>query len=525
MPKAKQKPSYGSVIAKALKMADFTPAEQKCISGKIRKLMDEGKDEDQAIAIAINVCAPSKSRPKKGKRMSTVTHVAMGYEATREGGTLTIHDVPIFCACERGDFVVDEVWIARAVERARRKEREGYLPPLHTLHHGKDKEATETVRAAGVFRITRAAPITLDGKRRLAVLADLIITDPYVQDEVLRMRYPYRSIEIYEPDEEPSIDSLALLDHEAPFLEMPMLVVASVEEKGDAQTVPGFGDVAGATFCRGDLLDLRDGDGPVVACFRRGHRTRLLFREEPEMADDDKKTSEEEQELEDQDFAKHGDEEDDEEKMQDDGLDVAAVVKAIESGEISVKDMDAILAAIQNQKTQAETEEEEPAPAAVPGEAMKKDGDKSQFAKLQGEVEALRAKDAERDASDKRRAEVSAALKRLEGRPLGAELENRLLKFHKEHGSEAFGDYIDGMAGAAGILSDDEPNGGFEGSKGMPEIAMKFQAHGTEAVDRATHFCREWDTLRLNGLRTPQENYVKINMKREGFELEDKKSA
>lgn len=40
----------------------LTDAEQKCVSAKISKLLGEGKDQEQAIAIAISECAPSKAR-------------------------------------------------------------------------------------------------------------------------------------------------------------------------------------------------------------------------------------------------------------------------------------------------------------------------------------------------------------------------------------------------------------------------------------------------------------------------------
>jgi len=40
---------------KTLPIAEFklSPEEQKCVSAKVRKLKDEGYEQDQAIAIAI----------------------------------------------------------------------------------------------------------------------------------------------------------------------------------------------------------------------------------------------------------------------------------------------------------------------------------------------------------------------------------------------------------------------------------------------------------------------------------------
>ena len=84
------------------------------------------------------------------------------------------------------------------------------------------------------------------------------------------------------------------------------------------------------------------------------------------------------------------------------GLDVGSVCSAIESGEISVADMDAILAAIQAAQgaTEQASEEEEPAPAPAPGAEIMRGNSAAavNFAKLQGENDALKARLDARDA-------------------------------------------------------------------------------------------------------------------------------
>lgn len=436
---------------------------------------------------------------------TTATHTAMGYRATREGDTLTVHRVPIFVECERGEHNFDAVWIAQAVATAHQDERESYLPPLHVRHHEPSTDATNSVRAAGVFRILGAEPITFKGSRRTAILADLIITNPEIAAEVEAMRLPYRSVEIFNVDR-PKIDSLALLDHEAPFLELPMLMVADVEEI------------------------TRAGDSPMVACFRRGAGARLLFREENPM---ETKTKAAEAEpfgagVVDEtktalfaDDAKKDDDAKGEDMEADGGLDVAAVCKAIESGEISVSDMDAILAAIQAQKTETAPEEEDVAggaPAAAPGyEAMKNEPDTdlaAQFAALRGENEGLKARLDERDAAEQRTRDVAEAVTRLDGRPLGADLEERLMSFHAEHGGAAFAAYVDGLAKSVGVLPRDDSRGAAFASQlgSVPEVAMKYQDRGTDAVDKAARIAREWEEQQGAGLRVPLERYVELNM-------------
>lgn len=54
MPAPAVKADAENAVKLALAFAEFTPEEQECISSKIRKLLDEGKAEDQAQAIAIH---------------------------------------------------------------------------------------------------------------------------------------------------------------------------------------------------------------------------------------------------------------------------------------------------------------------------------------------------------------------------------------------------------------------------------------------------------------------------------------
>lgn len=440
----------------------------------------------------------------------TSTNAAPGYRATRSGGDLVIHGVPIFVECSRGDVCFDGPWIAAAVARAKQSESEGYLPPLHIRHHEPSTDANNAVRAAGYFRITGTSPITFKGNRTTAVIADLIITDPDAQAEVLARRLPYRSVEIFDI-ERPSLDGLALLDHEAPFLELPMLMVSDV----DGQT-PTSGHAQG-TFAREWSMSTTP-DGAAIACFRRGKSAHFLFQDEAPMAEPTESTPKQEILFKDDDAPDEKKGED----MEGGGIDAASVAKAIESGEITVAEMDLILAAIQAQKSEAPTEdvEEEPAPAAVPGaESMTKRPTESsaQFARLQGENEALKARMDARDATDLMTTNVSTAMKRLEGRPLGADLEGRLVKFHKEHGAAPFADYVDAMESTTPALPGDDGKGAaFQGQIGkVPDVAMAYQSKGTDAIDMAAKYANEWRELHDSGhTRVGEERYVALNMER-----------
>ena len=398
------------------------------------------------------------------------------------------------------------------------------MAPMHIRHHTEEAESANSVRSAGYFRVTGTAPVTIGGARRTAVLADLIFTDPEAAHEVLTMRLPYRSVEIFDIEADPSIDSLALLDHEAPFLELPMLKVGEITEE---RTEEG---VAGVTLGRGEsTVDPRS----VVAFSRRGNRVSLTFREEPDMAAPETTTtpplipvpkpanftSDDDKDREN--MASDEDDDKDRDMQGDTGLDVSAVVKAIESGDITVADMDMILAAIQSQGAAKDpVDEDELAPAPAPMESMRADRKRmSEFAALQGKVDALEANEVTRTKTTKRDTDVIEAMELLRGLPLGAELKANLFKFHKAHGGEAFGDYVQSLKKNTAIEPGDrtETAANFDALGGkLPDVAMKYQDQGTDAVQRAANFSRQYDDLMEvgSGMRTTREAYVAHNMAR-----------
>lgn len=458
-----------------------------------------------------------------------------GYDATRdEDGILTIHHVPIFVECTRGDFDADRKWVQAAAASAKDSEQEGYLAPLHIRHHG---AATE-VRPAGFFRVLGTETITFQGERRLAIFADLIVTDPGVQEEVLQRRLPYRSVEIFDVDK-PSIDSLALLDHEAPYLQLPMLMVRNLQDRSASVSSIAYASVAQPWESR-ELV----GNGRVVACFSHGRSAHVLLQDRNDMTTKNakkaaSKTSMQFADGEDKakDFPpkKEGDASGEVDESGDGGdgaamdsadaaTDVKKIVADIQSGAISVADMQAIVAAIQAMDTSGQQAQPvppdpnmQPAPAPAPGQAMKaKEPNKmsENMAKQAGEIEALKARLTEREASDARRTDVADAVKRLEGRPLGSDVEAKLELFHKTHGAKAFKDYVEAMV-TTFAAHEGEARAVGAVKSAVPEVAMKYHDQGAEAVDRAAKFAREHAELVSRGhTRMAVERYVEINMAR-----------
>lgn len=442
--------------------------------------------------------------------------MSVGYSATRDrDGTLTIRRVPIFVECERGEFKADASWIEAAVARAKDAEREGYMPPLHIRHHG---EASD-VRAAGYFRITGAEHITFQGERRLAVMADLVITDPSVQVDVLAKRLPYRSVEIFNVGK-PSIDSLALLDHEAPYLALPMLMVGDLDDRSSPSS-----SIVYANMRQPWPAQNSPQDASLVACFRHGAGAHLLFQDGTMTT----KTNEEgdrkkvvkmadapapQPEPEASPAPKEGGEEDT--GGEDGKVSKAAMVKVLK----------ALLAMFTDDEPAAPPVAEEPpvnmSPVAanVPGQAMRKQEVNPmnlEMAKVSGELEAVKAQLAARDKAEKRREDVAIAMQRLEGRPMGSidELKARLVKFHEQHGSEAFAAHIDSIVTTFAAYSGDVRTIPEQPNRQTPDVALAYQAQGIDAVNRAAAFAAEHDALVARNMsRVSREDYVRINMAR-----------
>lgn len=476
--------------------------------------------------------------------MTTATHRAPGFRVTKTDGLTVFHDVPIFTECARGDLSFDQAWLLGALAEAKQAERDGYLPPLHTRHHEEATDYNNSVRAVGTFRITRAAPLTFKGKRVLALFADLLITDEYMADELARMKYPYRSVEIFDPEGPPKINGLALLDHEAPYLELPMLFAGEVEDKRDPYRQrrepsdgldASMGLVANATSF---TLNYRaEEGGPLLWSARAGQRAALLFR----FPDEDTMT--ETTKTKPANFADDDEKEDEGENMEGEGggnvVDVDAVCKAIEDGSISVEAMDRIIAAIQAQSAASEAPEEEagdageggPAQAPAPGAEIMRAGkgqDAVAFAQLQGRIAAMEAREEARAADDKRRTDVDAALKRLEGRVVGSDPRAKLEAFHKNCGgkAEVFRAYVDALAAGSAPAPDDEGSrANFAAQPSTPKAAMPWAGKGSVAFDKAIGFARQAEHSFPRKSAEWKESYVRNAMERAGFKLEEESAA
>lgn len=148
-----------------------------------------------------------------------------GYRAEQAAdGTWTIYDVPVFAAHKReGMPRVTRVWLERAVAKAQADKASGYLAPLHVGHHN----TGQPVSAAGKFLLTRVADFAFaGGAPRPTAFADFVGVSQGTYDEIKAGKLPYRSIEAADL-RVAEINSIALLDHDAPYFKFPLLSIGS----------------------------------------------------------------------------------------------------------------------------------------------------------------------------------------------------------------------------------------------------------------------------------------------------------
>lgn len=140
----------------------------------------------------------------------------------------------------------------------------------------------------------------------------------------------------------------------------------------------------------------------------------------------------------------------------------------------------------------------------------------AQMAALESKIEVLQVQATQRDEASTRKSDVDAAMKRLEGRPVGADRREKLEAFHEKWGPGPFQAHVDDLAQLFGVVPNADATGAaFTANAGTtPAVAMKYlEGGGSSAdVDRAANFARQWDALQGSGLSVSLEDYVKQNM-------------
>lgn len=157
--------------------------------------------------------------------------LAHSYRAEKKpDGTYTIKDIDIFYACQRknpktghvDDFNDD--WLEGAVRTFAERKGEGYLPPVHVDHHGKDGESRPF---AGLMTNLRKGQ---NSKGVATLFADIGNIPAEVFAQITSMRLPFRSVEINRPDT-PEISSLALMSTTVPYFKSPITRVSFSDDE------------------------------------------------------------------------------------------------------------------------------------------------------------------------------------------------------------------------------------------------------------------------------------------------------
>jgi len=172
----------------------------------------------------------------------------------------TIKAVPILAEMEVGERrnreKIDAEWMRQAIQTHRSREADGHLPAVHEEHH----DNGERRKRLGFFRPTHVGSVKVLGKSRDALFADIVGVDPEDFESMKELRLPYRSIEV-NASWNPEIESLALLESEAPHHKLPMLTLGEVQENPYV-----------VALCRGDeslFIVQRLGGGPMPRSKKR----------------------------------------------------------------------------------------------------------------------------------------------------------------------------------------------------------------------------------------------------------------
>ena len=358
-------------------------------------------------------------------------------------GTVTVHNVPIFSTCIRGETKYDRAWLDAAASFAAQAAKDGHFPPMHVHHHG----GSDRPQSAGAFHIKGVREMPFKGRKVPMHVADLIFTNLSVFNAVKDKRLLYRSVETDHAGKR--ILSLALLDSEAPFFDLPMTTVQ--EEPAESATNDLGGEVVASetgvpvlAFARSDstrvLMEFQMADEVTTETTGADNTRTFDWRKAPDYTAPSKFMADESEDK---------DEGGDDEKMMEGetaGIDADACVKAIEDGSISLADFEAIKAAMSAREgaveEEAPAEVEAPAETEGPAEIMQA-GAADSFAALQLEVRTLKAQQAKFMQDNERGQAIDGYLAQVvaEGRISGEGFRQELEQFAAAHGTDAMKDY------------------------------------------------------------------------------------
>ena len=482
----------------------FTPAEQACIKGHIQKKIDEGWEQDRAVAAAINICAPSKSTSKSSAvdpddaEYVVVTFNAGGtlklkggnYSATDTGdGFFTIHDVPILSAVtentKNAPFDVGMEWLSDAVRFGQEEyKRAKYCSPIHLTH---SRSGGDDPKFAGYFLPKRVALFEVDGVPKPTVFADLKVTAEVFED-VQCGRLPYVSPEIHDWTAR-RIDSLALLAGKVPYHHYPLLTIGSIKKDSSAKFDTILNPMAGDKFAAhlefsSRFAQMEQRCAKMESAIDRIEKT--LVSGKPPSTNAAMGQNEEE------------------------GKEPAnPCTRPLDATPVDPNEIPGVTQKLSNRGDSHMSADKKPdgANVAVPD------------AKFEARIAALEDNLKDRDKRDTNRTLEEKALKELEGYTVTDKTRQAIAKF-AAMGEEPLKEFV--AVYKEGRTKAPPPSlAAFEASLLQTPEVSKFEKLGPEIQKKAARFAAGFDTLKASGFppSMSREEYVKIQLRMSGIEI------
>ncbi len=527
--------SEAAIAEEAVKkfLQKFTPEEQACISKNIKEKLDEGLEQDQAIAASIGICAPEKATSKQASDKPNIPGGKFTAQQNPDG-TWNVYDVPIFAAHtvtiplenEDGELVNTDIkigrkWMKAAMEKSvARFQNDDYLPPLHVHHHFMGKDT----KRSGFFKLKSIRKEKLENESIWTMFADLLQVPSEVYSFVRRGQLPYRSVEIHDIMK-PEIDSLALLDDEVPFFRFKLLTIGKeIPNEGDLD----IGPVTRAAYNQAGVRAYQSiGHGARILLYMGGYE--MANRKYAEHEIEEKKKKAEELQV----------EPDEEEKKKPEMKADADTMGKVAEGLSEIAKIATVLSDLMTGEEAAE-EEDETAPAPVEMSAgttainetsteivadygSKHNGNvhlPKDLLRLKGRVDAM-------ESERKMERKVFKIARQLASYGLDHdETIKKLIEVGRTYGIKGIDLYAESVKEHREQDPPENWIGDLPEGHNLSKDVAKYSKFGGEAVRTAQKLSEEYDTLKSKGMRFSytKEEYIDENLRGEGVNIPEKEA-
>ena len=469
--------------------------------------------EDQAIAVAISKCAPSKSNKmaccpscKKGHSCDCGEKhkKPQGYAFQKlNSGLFKVFNIPIMAEVPQGQKEnrnkIGPKWMKAAVKRAAlRWKQDKYKAPLHVEHHGGGADTSP----AGFIMPHSVKQMRYEGKPVWAIFADLEV-HPHILQEIQAKELPFRSVEIFDWAK-PEINSMALLRSEVPFFRFDLLELGE-----EVSPVERFASQVPLQACRA----FAHGNSILFSFQDRANLMSKKFESRAERADVDRyeyeEGKEEEKKEEEKLAAKLEEiEEEEEEKEEKEKIEFQD-----EGGMAAILDL---LSQIAEKLGVGEVEEVEDIEEVSEAEIAVAPVEQKAMAALTGKVAALEARERKRKAQNMHTKMIDVAMTELSAwypdETTKKNLKTLVAASNRPH--ETVKAFVSSYKQSVPRFPHNTFSE-FEASFSQSDdpSVMRFAADGADALDLARGFNQQFDELEAKGMiTTKRADFIQIQM-------------